>query len=145
MIRDPDHSYGTTAARVHGIKQRSSKCGKQPPPAIASDHASPCFTGIRALPTPPTEPQTAFASRRSPVRSRLAPLEKCLVIGLFWDLRQRRDTAEIKQRSSIAFRSGGPAGFPADAATGSLGARLGLFPLASVCDGPEPVPGRASR
>jgi hypothetical protein len=63
------------------IKQRSSKRGKRPPPAITNEHASPCFVGIRALPTPPTEPQTAFASRRSPVRSRLAPCnpaQRCL-------------------------------------------------------------------
>jgi hypothetical protein len=62
------------ASRLAGeIKQRSSKRGKQPPPAIVNEHANPCFIGIRALPTPPIEPQTAFASRRSPVRSRLAP------------------------------------------------------------------------
>ncbi len=41
-------------------------------------------SAIRAQPTPPAEPRTAFASRRSPVRSRLAPLEKCLLIGRFW-------------------------------------------------------------
>jgi hypothetical protein len=58
---------------VGEIKQRSSKRGKQPPPAIANEHANPYFIGIHAQPPPPTEPQTAFASRRSPVRSRLAP------------------------------------------------------------------------
>jgi hypothetical protein len=65
------------------IKQRSSKRGKQSPPAISNEHANPCFIGIRALPTPPIEPQTAFASRRSPVRSRLAPLENHLQISHF--------------------------------------------------------------
>ena len=58
------------------IKQRSSNRGKQPPPAIANEHKRLDLSPIGAMWTPPTVAQTAFASRRSPVRSRLAPSEE---------------------------------------------------------------------
>jgi hypothetical protein len=70
LLSPPRHSPRRLAGE---IKQRSSKRGKQPPSASTNERANPYFIGIRALPTPPIEPQTAFASRRSPVRSRLAP------------------------------------------------------------------------
>ena len=96
----------TTSLWPGEIKQRSSRCGKQPPPAIVNERASPYFIGIRALPTPPTEPQTAFASRRSPVRSRLAPSEEIpanqMVLRGWWYLVGTRVGRRVPQTGTTS-------------------------------------------
>jgi hypothetical protein len=63
-----------------GSRSRPDRARRNP----HSERGGPAVAGGIVIGAVEIRSRTLFASRRSPVRSRLAPFTKCLLIGMFW-------------------------------------------------------------